>query len=234
MKSAGFGRALVELVVIFVGILTALLADSWWEDRQARHREAEYLVSLAEDFAENETRLTSAISIADTSSAAAAALLAVGPGGTELTTDSLRTLFSRLRRLPTFEPVTKTYDNILGAGDILTLRDGPLRAELADFQSRLTLMNVVQETQERQLVGIQLPYFITHLDFVGTLNLRSDRLEAPEVIPSHFTEARTVIGTREFRNWVAVRLEWSDDLRNQHVRVLARVKAVQGLVRPTS
>lgn len=87
MKSAGLGRALLEIVVIFIGILTALLADSWWEDRQARHREAEYLVSLAEDFAENETRLTRAISIADTSSAAASALLTVGPGGNELETD---------------------------------------------------------------------------------------------------------------------------------------------------
>ena len=128
--------------------------------------------------------------------------------------------------------------NVLLADDertiAITLRDAPLRAELADFQSRLTLMNVVQETQERQLVSIQLPYFIAHLDFVGTLNLRNDRLEPPEVIPSHFTAVRTVIGTREFRNWVAVRLEWSDDLQNQHIRVLERVKAVQGLVRPTS
>ena len=95
-------------------------------------------------------------------------------------------------------------------------------------------MNVVQETQERQFVSIQLPYFIAHLDFVGTLNLRNDRVEAPEVIPSHFAAVRTVIGTREFRNWVAVRLDWSDDLQNQHIRVLERVKAVQGLVRPTS
>lgn len=70
----GLQRAFTEAVVIFVGIFAALAVDSWWDWRAAREREADYIVSLAEDFAENEARLTDAIQSGDSIVAAAKAL----------------------------------------------------------------------------------------------------------------------------------------------------------------
>jgi hypothetical protein len=42
-------RLLSELAVIVVGILLALAADSWWEERQERALELEYLEAFRED-----------------------------------------------------------------------------------------------------------------------------------------------------------------------------------------
>ena len=148
--------------------------------------------------------------------------------GMALGTDSLTALLRGLQALPTFEPVTKTYDNILGSGDLLTLRSGELRSSLADFQSRLLLMNVVQETQERLLVEIFQPYIIEHLDYLAIVRLDSDSVPLRE--PIHEESVHSVVGTREFRNWVVMRLDWADDLGNQHATVLGKVKEIRALL----
>ena len=137
--------------------------------------------------------------------------------------DSLTALVSALHTLPTFEPVTKTYDNILGAGDLLTLRDGELRAALASFLGRLTLMNVVQETQERQYVSLFQPYIIEHLDYLALETQTSD-LSLPPLRDAEIVYE--VVGSRQFRNWVFARLDWADDIRNQHERVRQTVDEI--------
>jgi len=233
VRSSGLQRAVAEAFVIFVGIFAALGVDSWWDARAAREREADYIAGLVEDFSENEARLTSAIQAGDSVVAAARVLLSLPAAGQKPDIDSLTALLRTIRRLPTFEPVTKTYDNILGSGDLLTLRDPELKAVLADFQSRLLLMNVVQQTQERQLVSILQPYFIENLDYVATLWMR-DGEDPPDVVSAHAATAADLLGTRKFRSWVGVRLDWADDLRQQHVRVLERVRSVQEALRRTS
>ena len=218
--------------MIFVGIFGALAADSWSDTRAARERETNYLAGLAEDFRENEADLTAAIQRGDEVIAAAVVLLDIPAGGGHPAIDSVTALLGRLHRLPTFEPVTKTYDNILGAGDLLTLRDAGLRSLLAGFQSQLLLTNLIQETQERHLVSSFLPYFMENLDYVAAR--RGVWEEAPEVIPSHAASVTEVLGTMKFRNWVGVRLHWAYDLRRNHERMLEAVLEVQTAIRGAS
>lgn len=218
--------------MIFFGILAALFADSWWEGREAQERERSYIADLAEDFTENETRLLAAIARADTIKDAAFELLGMRAAdeGTGFDVDSLANLLRTLGGLPTFEPVTKTYDNVLGAGDLLTLRDPELRSRLADFNSRLLLMTVVQQTQERQYVSIFQPYIVANLDYVAMARLASGQERLPP--PEHTDALVEALGTREFRNWLVVRLDWADDLQDQHGIVLEGVRRVQAVLPP--
>jgi hypothetical protein len=226
--------AAIETIVIFIGILGALYADSWWEQREALSREVGYLEDLTVDFTENRTRLDEQIMVSDEIIEAARMLLAFeSPASGRLVgADSLNSLLHALHRLPTFEPVNKTYDNILGAGELLTLRDHELRAALANFQARLALMGVVQETQERQYVALFQPYLIEHLDYLAIATLTSD-VSLPTARDAE--SIYEVVGSREFRNWIYARLDWADDVRHQHGRVLTQVDEVlQNLARTTS
>lgn len=222
-------KASIEGTIIFVGVLGALLADSWRDNNDRHARERLYVASLVEDFEENETRLQRAIDGGSAVVAAAVALLEIETQaqGRRIGTDSLTALLQGLQSLPTFEPVTKTFDNILGAGDLATLRSRDLRSSLADFQSRLLLMNVVQETQERQLVAIFQPYIIEHLDYLAIVQLESD-VALPK--PIHAESVQAVVGSQRFRNWVVTRLDWADDLRDQHATILTRVSGIQELL----
>lgn len=51
------GSLAMELVVVVVGVLIALAADSWWADRFERQRVDAYLVALQGDMAQAETDL---------------------------------------------------------------------------------------------------------------------------------------------------------------------------------
>lgn len=90
-------------------------------------------------------------------------------------------------------------------------------------------MDVVQETQERQLVGIFQPYIIEHLDYLAIVQLDTDSVTLPE--PIHSESVHAVVGTREFRNWVVTRLDWADDLQDQHTTVLRKVEEIQAILR---
>jgi hypothetical protein len=217
--------AVLEAIVIFIGILGALFADSWWEQRETLSREVQYLEDLTEDFTENRARLDKQILRGDTIIEAALMLLAFeSPASARLAgTDSLNSLLQAIHHLPTFEPVNKTYDNILGAGDLLTLRDREVRAALANFQARLVLMNIVQETQERQYVSLFQPYLIEYLDYLAIATLNSD-VSLPTARDSESIYG--VVGSRKFRNWIFARLDWADDLRNQHEGVRGQVDQV--------
>jgi hypothetical protein len=223
-------RAVLQGLGVFVGILAALFADAWWDGMETRGRERRYLASLAQDFAENEERLTNAVARGDTVVIASLALLDVRTPERAhvLGTDSLSALVRTLSDLPTFEPVTRTWDNILGAGDLLTLRDEELRMLLADFHSRLLLMNVVQETQEKQYVGLFQPFVVEHLDYLAVVRMQTPSLELPVATEPEIIQS--AVGSRRFRNWVVVRLGWADDLRDQHREVLAKVEEIRGLL----
>lgn len=217
--------AVLEATVIFMSILGALFADSWWEQRETLSREVRYLEDLTVDFTENRARLNEQIVKSDEIIEAARRLLAFeSPASARLVgTDSLTSQLYALHWLPTFEPVTKTYDNILSAGELLTLRDRELRAALANFQARLALMSIVQETQERQYVSLFQPYLIEHLDYLAIATLNSD-VALPTARDAESIYG--VVGSREFRNWIFARLDWADDIRHQHARVLSEVDVV--------
>ena len=69
-------RVLVEGVVIVASILLAFGIDAWWEDRQDRVREGEYLVRLAEDLHADTTELAQVVRAWERNAQSAAVLRA--------------------------------------------------------------------------------------------------------------------------------------------------------------
>ncbi len=217
-----------EFIVVVAGILVAFSINTWWQDVETSRREKEYLQDLALDFEENRYRLQEAIKTADDVVDAAQILLSfeTAEQGKTLGVDSLNELVGTLSYLPTFDAVTRTYDNILGAGELRVLSNADLRMSLADFESQLRLVGTVEQTQERQYVSIYEPYILENLDYLAIASYSSEKVQTPA--PTHAGAILEVLGTRKFRNWVVVRLAWADDLRTVHTVVLDLVKEIEG------
>lgn len=215
-----------EFFVVVAGILFALAINTWWMNAETRQREQDFLADLVVDFEENATRLQEAIDLADEIMTEAQILLHLESAahGRHLGLDSLNYHLQTLSLLPTFQPVTRTYDNILGAGELQTISSPELRMMLADFESQLRLVATVEQTQESQFVSLFLPYIMENLDYTAVAMFSSETVDIPDA--AHAETIFEVLGTREFQNWVVLRLTWADDLQGVHKSVLDLVKEI--------
>ncbi len=124
-------RLIAELAVIVAGVLIALGADSWWEQRQERRRANEYLQQLLVDFRGTERQLQNAIAGDTKKLELASRVIDRAFRGQLPPIDSLE--------LPTgyhfFHPLTGTLTALVEGGDLRLLDGDTLRFELVAYSS---------------------------------------------------------------------------------------------------
>jgi hypothetical protein len=135
-------RGLREVAVIALGALAALGAQAWWQDRQDRERERDYLRHLLADTRENARRLDAAIA-ADSASARAQADIAdaLYASAPLPPTDTLVRLFAggngSAFSASDFQPVLGTYAALMSTGELRLIRDERARTRLVAYAARL-------------------------------------------------------------------------------------------------
>jgi hypothetical protein len=130
-SSLPWKRLLAEFAVIVAGVLIALAVDSWWERRQERNQEEEYLKQLLVDFQATERRLRGAIAadtkrVEEVNSVIGRALRGPLPQADSL---ELPTGYNYL------EPLTGTLTALVQGGDLRLLRSDSIRFELIAYSA---------------------------------------------------------------------------------------------------
>ena len=160
---------ILELVVIVVGLFLAFQLDRWYESQRSKSDLQAHLVSLTEDFTENETRLTSAISEGKQEMEAAITLRAeIRKDTPDLSVAELNELISQTSLLPTFNAVDLAYRNLISDDTLADLPSSDLKKELAEFYAAYELTKLIQNTQELQFVTIWQPYALENLDYAAS------------------------------------------------------------------
>jgi hypothetical protein len=133
-------RWLREFAVIAAGALAALAAQAWWQDRQDRDHERDYMRRLLADTRENARRIDQLI-IDDSTSAVtvgrvSAFLYDTSPPPPR---DTLAAWFldGGVFSSSAFYPLTNTYTALLATGDLRLVRDEALRSELVAYSARM-------------------------------------------------------------------------------------------------
>ena len=160
---------ILELVLVVVGLFLAFQLDRWYESQRSKSDLQAHLVSLTEDFAENETRLTTAISEGRQEMEAATTLRAeIRKGTPDLSVAELNQLISQTSLLPTFNAVDLAYRNLISDDTLADLPSSELKKELAEFYAAHELTKLIQNTQELQYVTIWQPYALENLDYAAS------------------------------------------------------------------
>ena len=129
-------RAVVEVLLIVVGVLLALAIDAWWQTRQERTSEQAYLRALATDVMTDidEFEIVRQEVLAYRQSSELMLTLLEEDPVTRIPDN-----FSTIVRCSTFlsEPVqsTGTIEDLLSTGNLALLEDRGLRRELLGYQS---------------------------------------------------------------------------------------------------
>ncbi len=129
-----------EFAVIAAGALAALAAQSWWQNRQDRDRERDYMRRLLADTRENTRRIDQLITD-DSSSEETVRRVAAFLYDTNAPPprDTLVAWFldGGVFSSSAFYPLTNTYTALLATGDLRLVRDDSLRSELVAYAARM-------------------------------------------------------------------------------------------------
>jgi len=74
-------------------------------------------------------------------------------------------------------------------------------------------------------VELFVPYILENLDYAAVALFSAEEIEYPEA--PFENSIYVVLGTREFRNWLVLRLTWADDMQGVHMHVQDLVKDIQ-------
>ncbi len=132
--------AVAEFGLIVVGVLVALLAESWWSEREDREAERQILVDAVAEFRENLEILDA--DIAKNSVVIDTLLEIENMSDTRLlalTDDEASELFAIEKQIDAaFDPAMGSIDALVRSGDIRLIRDRTLRHHLARWSALLT------------------------------------------------------------------------------------------------
>ncbi|HEX2187649.1 MAG TPA: hypothetical protein VHG51_02065 [Longimicrobiaceae bacterium] len=147
-----------EFATIVAGVLCALAAQAWWEGRQERGREHDYLRQLLADTRENERRLEAAIAEDEATHANLRRLVGAlhGPGALP-PGDSLMRWMVRSGSASDFQPVSGTLGALLTTGDLRLVRNDSLRALLVSYAAGLESENHRLRQLREATMGVAAP-----------------------------------------------------------------------------
>ena len=138
-------RGSANLLLIVVGVLLALFAESAWSERGDRAREREILSDLLEEFRSNEARLLSDMEGNAAAFEAEAAWVAAAINAEPVSSDSLSALFFKARWGDRFDPVTGVLRSVLEGGELGLIRDTQLRAAVAGWLDRAEELRITSQ-----------------------------------------------------------------------------------------
>lgn len=137
-RNARWKHALAEFVLIVAGVLAALGADAWWENRQDHERERTYLAQLVADTRGNERRLEEALAQEQMQLEATKAVLGALRSAEPISGDSARAWLTR-RAFYYSDPrlLLGTFEALLQTGDLNLLRDDQVRSAVIAYANQV-------------------------------------------------------------------------------------------------
>jgi len=181
---------------------------------------------------ENETRLTSAISIGKQEMESAITLRAeIRKDSPDLSVAEINQLISQTTLLPVFNAVDLAYRNLISDGTLADFSSSDLKKELAEFYAAHELTKLIQNTQELQFVTIWQPYALINLDYAATTKrqgaMKGFAVLQPYIDPDLVLKA---MKTKQFENIIVIQWETAEDLVNDWSLLLERVKRIQAML----
>ncbi len=230
LKDQNWTAIWIEFILLVSGVFLGIQVANWNEERTERAREAAYLAALQIDFSAVIVELER--DAAEYEKIAKQMSFLLAQSRQEKPNASVSELNTAVQRLISMEGtpiVSDTYTNLTGSGDLALIKNQKIKNAMASFYSKATVIKLVGDTHEMQLVNIFQPYIIKNLDYVGMLR-NNDGLTTPPVAVAS-DKILKVLPTAEFQNVVAVKWDIVTDIRGTLLYALKEAREVQELLR---
>lgn len=150
ISSNELAKLLGELIVIVVGVLLALAADRWNQNREDQIRANSYLERLETELLSDHSRLTAELESSEASMMSGIALLDKIQSKSEIEEDTRQLYFGCIRGAPMPHAGGSTFQEMQSSGD-LGLIDESLRQALFDYYGFVD--SQLQRLQDMRRIG---------------------------------------------------------------------------------
>ena len=202
LNSDTLRKALTEVVIIVVGILIALSADAWWQDRNERKAEEQHLLALRDDFMQSVELLSQSIAsrkrqddflrhlIQD--DAPSAAIPELGEW-----------IYWGLFTIGSFEPQFAALSDLETSGEMRLIDDPGLRRSLAFLRQNYSTLVTLQADYSRSQAGLIDTFLVSQFDLAAILATFDPQTVG---IEKEMVFDRKVLQAAELRNIIAFKL----------------------------
>ena len=199
-RKVNWHQAIAEVALIVLGILCALAVDSWWEDRAKRAAEIDYLESLRADFISTRDSLGKEIEWEKQRIGNGREIHAnIASGLTRLSPGEFIQNISDFYWWSAWEwePITATYDELIGSGHLEYIENQALRIRLGQFVHLLGQLTEYRGIQVSAWQSAHQSFFYEHL-VVSDMQWSGDyRPDAP------FENDFSALNSKQFWNLVS-------------------------------
>jgi len=194
-----------EGVLIVMSILAAFSIDAWWESRSEAKQEQALLLALSEDFTEAESLLSAATAMHNMTARAGEQLITLGESGNfpEADRDGIDLLVGSHFARAIFSPPMGTVESVIGSGRIDLLTNRELVAELTQWSSVVSRLQILEIEAREHFYDRIYPYLATRLNLKDLDKGYRQYLESFPWDQAR-TNAFTLVSDQEFLNIVYV------------------------------
>jgi hypothetical protein len=224
-RRVNWHQAIAEVALIILGILGALAVDSWWDEKAKREAEIDYLESLRADFVATRESLKREIEwerrlISDGKDIHAN----IASGLTELSSEEFLQKISEFYWFSSWEPITATYNELIGSGHLEYIQSQTLRTMMGDYVVRAERLI---DYRGRPITDWQLSHrpFLYKYVIVSDLGWISDYRPA-----SPFKNSYSELESKEFWNLVSDWMTWHNTILRGYLTVLERGEEILELI----
>ena len=165
VRKVNWHQAAAEVALILIGVLIALAVDNWRVEQQEKKEERTYLEALLEDFQVNRRSLLEEVEVQKNIIGLGDEILRLLSAG--LSEENADAFFESYRGFYYFKrwaPITGTYDDLVGSGQLLLISSLNLRNELSAFQRILASIREFEDLQSETYYENQEPFANKHFD----------------------------------------------------------------------
>ena len=227
-QSINWGQAFAEVLLIFLGVAIALLADRWADERSERSEERQYLQALQADFLETEVSLEQSLADVQANRDVKLEFMALLQGPPEaVPEDRLSRLIRESFYMQMLSVRLATYADMVNSGDLRLLRNAQLKLELAEFENQWRDYRMIIAEGFDQWNLLHVPFLVAN---TKVANLYSSGYFNVE-FPSDGTPIeRDAIWSREFENILAVSIITREDMLVVGEQLLVQAREILALI----
>lgn len=190
-------RGAAEVLIIATGIILAISAESWWQDRRDRLLECRHLAALHDDLVASLTLIDEVEEAQDAQSNYLSLLLQ--SDAADARPQELRLwLVDGVFNIETYRPQLAALEDLESSGQMQIIRNAEIRRSLATLRQKMDRYDGLQDDMIASQQALIDQYMVDNLDLVGILAETGDSGVMPII-----TET---LQSRAFRSRVAFKL----------------------------